>query len=55
MAGAGVRWAGRGKKSKFMAGGLPEKIGKEVGGGGDWAGAGGMNPVAASMGEGSDC
>ena len=48
MAGAGVsRWAGRGKKSKFLAGVTRKNRERSGGGGGDWPGAGGMNPGAA--------
>ena len=56
------KWRGRGSdgrggvKNLNLWRGFTRKNRERRGGGGrDWAGAGGMNPVAASMGEGSDC
>ena len=57
MAGAGVRWAGRGKKSKFLAG-FTRKKRERSGGGGGGGGLGGgrgHEPWGSyAMGEGSD-
>ena len=50
MAGAGVsRWAGRGKKSKFLAGVTRKNRERSGGGGGDWPGAGGHEPWGSYM------